>query len=142
LNCASSELIAPKTPATGGLMLIWSRVRVAQADPYTCVVFESAWASKERFVTVGHLVVVGDLGLDQRRKFIDATIDVLSRAEGDVELDCSQLDAIDDATLGMLVVLSRAASRRGARLVLTMSSPRVRGDLETAGLSHMFAWPA
>jgi anti-anti-sigma regulatory factor len=91
-------------------------------------------------VTTGQLVVVGGLELEQRREFIATTTGVIARAEGNIELDCSQLDAIDEATLGMLVALSRTASRRGARLVLQMSSPRARNDLETAGVSHMFDW--
>jgi anti-anti-sigma regulatory factor len=91
-------------------------------------------------VTAGQLVVVGGLELDQRRDFIATTTGVIARAEGNIELDCSQLDAIDETTLGMLVVLSRTASRRGARVALDMSSPRVRSDLEKAGVSHMFDW--
>ncbi|MGH8978071.1 MAG: STAS domain-containing protein [Acidimicrobiia bacterium] len=91
-------------------------------------------------MTEGQLVVTGDLEFEQRREFIATTTGVIARAEGNIELDCSQLDAIDEATLGMLVVLSRAASRRGARLVLERPSPRVRSDLETAAVSHMFDW--
>ena len=88
----------------------------------------------------GQLVVISGLELEQRREFIATTTQVIARAEGNIALDCSQLDAIDEATLGMLVVLSRAAGRRGARLVLEMSSPRVRRDLEAACVSHMFDW--
>ncbi len=91
-------------------------------------------------MTAGQLVVVGGLELDQRREFISTTTIAIGRAEGTVELDCSHLEAMDETTLGMLVALSRAASRRGTRLVLEMSSPRVRGDLEKAGVSHMFDW--
>jgi anti-anti-sigma factor len=91
-------------------------------------------------VTADQLVVVGGLEFEERREFIATMTAVIARAEGNVELDCSQLDAIDEATLGMLVVLSRTASRRGARLVLERSSPRVRRDLETAAVSHMFDW--
>lgn len=95
---------------------------------------------EERAVTAGQLVVFGGLELEQRREFIAETTSAIAKAEGNVELDCSQLDAVDEATLGMLVSLSRAATRRGARLVLEKSSPRVRSDLEDAGVSHMFDW--
>jgi anti-anti-sigma regulatory factor len=91
-------------------------------------------------MTADPVVVVGGLEFDERREFISTTTGVIARAEGNIELDCSQLDTVDEATLGMLVVLSRAAGRRGARLVLEMSSPRVRSDLEAAGVSHMFDW--
>ena len=91
-------------------------------------------------VTAGQLVVIGDLELEQRREFIAATTEVIARADGNVELDCSQLDRIDAATLGMLVVLSRVAGRQGARLVLESWLPRVRSDLEAARVSHMFDW--
>ena len=91
-------------------------------------------------VTAGQLVVIGGLELEQRREFIATTTQVIDRTEGNIELDCSQLDGIDEATLGMLVVLSRVASRRGTRLVLEMFSPRVRSDLEAARVSHMFDW--
>ena len=92
-------------------------------------------------MTADQVLLVGSLEFEQRREFIATATGVIARAEGNIELDCSQLDAIDEATLGMLVVLSRTAGRRGARLVLERSSPRVRGDLETAAVSHMFDWP-
>jgi anti-anti-sigma regulatory factor len=91
-------------------------------------------------VTAGQLVVVDGLELNERREFIATMTAVIAQAEGNVELDCSQLGAIDGTTLGMLVVLSRAASRRGARLVLKKASPRLRSDLASASVSHMFDW--
>jgi anti-anti-sigma regulatory factor len=91
-------------------------------------------------VTAGQLVVVAGLELGERNEFISTTTGIIDRTEGDVALDCSQLAAVDEGTLGMLAVLSRNASRRGRRLVLEMSSPRVRSDLDAAGVSHMFDW--
>ncbi len=88
------------------------------------------------------LIVLGGLELDERREFIATTTGVIAKAEGNIELDCSQLESIDDATLGMLVVLSRTAHRRGARVLLAQPSKRVRSDLDAAGVSHMFDWPA
>jgi anti-anti-sigma factor len=93
-------------------------------------------------VTPGQLVVFGGLELDDRREFISATTIAIDRAEGNVALDCSQLETIDSVTLGMLVALSRAAGRRGTRLVLEAASPRVRSDVASAGVSHMFDWSA
>ena len=91
-------------------------------------------------MTTGQLVVLGGLELDQRREFISATTIAIDHAEGNVALDCSQLESIDSVTLGMLVALSRTAERRSARLVLEMASPRVRGDIDKAGVTHMFDW--
>ena len=91
-------------------------------------------------MTEGQLVVVGGLEFDQRYDFISTTTVLIARTEGNVALDCSHLVAVDGTTLGMLVALSRAASRRGTRLVLAMSSPRVRSDIDAAGVSHMFDW--
>ena len=91
-------------------------------------------------MTAGHVVVVGGLEFDQRREFVSTMTVLIGRTEGNVALDCSQLVAVDGATLGMLVSLSRAATRRGSRLVLEMSSPRVRRDLDAAGVSDMFDW--
>jgi anti-anti-sigma factor len=94
------------------------------------------------FVTAEQLVVLGGLELEERREFIATTTGVIAKAEGNIALDCSQLESIDAATLGMLVVLSRTAHRRGARVVLGESSARVRRDLDAAGVSHMFDWSA
>ena len=91
-------------------------------------------------MTAGQVVVVGGLELEQRREFIATTTQVIARAEGNIELNCSQLDRIDEATLGMLVVLSRVAGRQGARLVVESWCPRVRSDLDGARVSHMFDW--
>jgi anti-anti-sigma factor len=93
-------------------------------------------------VTADQLVVLGGLGLDERREFISATTIAIDRAEGNIALDCSRLESLDSVTLGMLVALSRAARRRGSRLVLETASPRVRSDLASAGVSHMFDWSA
>lgn len=91
-------------------------------------------------MTAGHLVVVADLDFDARREFISTTTVVINRTEGNVTLDCSQLGAVDGATLGMLVALSRAAARHGSRLILEMSSPRVRNEIDAAGVSDRFDW--
>jgi anti-anti-sigma factor len=101
-----------------------------------------ALPSRSVCVTADQLVVLGGLELDERREFIATTTGVIAKAEGNIELDCSQLDSIDAATLGMLVVLSRTAHRRGARVMLGAPSKRVRKDLDAAGVSHMFDWPS
>jgi anti-anti-sigma regulatory factor len=93
-------------------------------------------------VTADQLVVIGDLELEERREFIADAAAVIATAEGDIELDCSQLDALDGSTLGMLVAVARNAQRRGARVVLNLPSVRVRRDLDDAGVSHMFVWLA
>jgi anti-anti-sigma regulatory factor len=87
------------------------------------------------------LVVFGGLELEARREFIATVSSVIATTEGDVHLDCSQLDALDESTLGMLVALARAAQRRGAVLVLDLSTKRTRSDLDDVGVSQMFAWP-
>jgi anti-anti-sigma regulatory factor len=93
-------------------------------------------------VTEEQLVVIGGLPLEERREFIATTSGVIAKAEGNIALDCSQLEALDEATLGMLVVVSRMAHRRGARVVLDLPSKRVRRGLDDAGVSHMFECPA
>src|SRR6476646_513762 len=89
-------------------------------------------------VTADQLVVIGDLELEERREFISDVAAVIAKAEGDIELDCSHLELLDESTLGMLVVVARNAQRRGARVVLNLPSKRVRDDLDDAGVSHMF----
>ena len=91
-------------------------------------------------MTADQLVVMGGLEFQERREFIATISGVLAKAEGNVQLDCSRLDSLDESTLGMLVVLARAAQRRGARVVLDLPSQRVRKDLDDAGVSQMFAW--
>jgi hypothetical protein len=50
--------------------------------------------------------------------------------------------AIDEGTLGMLVMVARFAQRRGQRVVLDLTSDRVRHDLDEAGVGYLFAWSA
>jgi anti-anti-sigma regulatory factor len=86
------------------------------------------------------MVVLGRLDLDARRLFIAIASGMIDSAQGHIELDCSQVDALDEGTLGMLVTVARNAQRRGQRVILDMPSVRVRRDLDDAGVSHMFAW--
>lgn len=86
------------------------------------------------------LVVLGGLDLEARRLFIASATGEIDKVEGHIELDCSQLDALDGPTLGMLVTVARNAQRRGQRVILDMPSVRVRRELDDAGVSHMFAW--
>src|SRR5690348_15322441 len=107
--------------------------RRADVVPYTCFHLAPS-AERSVPVTAGQLVVVAGLELSERYEFISTVTGMIDRTEGNVALDCSQLAAVDEGTLGMLVVLSRNASRRGRRLLLEMSSPRMRGDLDAAGV--------
>lgn len=89
------------------------------------------------------LIVRGGLDVDSRRAFVATAIDAIDRAagrtDGPVGLDCSQIETLDEMTLGMLVVVARAAERRGARVVVH-AAPRLRADLDAAGASHFFDW--
>jgi ABC-type transporter Mla MlaB component len=69
-------------------------------------------------MSAGRDVVTGDLGFDARAEFIAAARAAITSADTDVELDCSAVETVDDAVIGMLVSLARAAQRRGARVAL------------------------
>src|SRR2546427_13239451 len=86
------------------------------------------------------LVVVVGLDLEARRRFLASVSTEMHRAVGHIELDCSQVDALDGPTLGMLVTIARVAKRRGQRVVLDAPSERVRHDLDDAGVDSLFAW--
>jgi ABC-type transporter Mla MlaB component len=88
------------------------------------------------------LVVVDGLDLEARRLFVASASSAIETADGLVELDCSRVDALDEGTLGMLVMVARFAQRRGQRVVLDLPSDRVRHDLDDAGVSYLFAWSA
>ena len=88
------------------------------------------------------MVVLGGLDFDARRAFIALATGEIDKVEGHIELDCSQVDALDGPTLGMLVTVARSAQRRGQRVVLDMLSVRVRRDLDDAGVGYLFAWAA
>ena len=85
------------------------------------------------------MVVRGDLDFEARRLFIASASAVIDKVEGHIDLDCAQLDRLDEGTLGMLVMIARNAQRRGHRVVLDMASKRVRHDLDDAGVSYLFA---
>ena len=86
------------------------------------------------------LVVFVGLDLEARRRFLASVSAEMNRAVGHIELDCSQVDALDGPTLGMLVTIARVAKRRGQRVVLDAPSERVRHDLNDAGVGYLFAW--
>jgi len=97
-------------------------------------------------MTVERLVLPGDLGLDARRAFITEAIAVIESAATagtEVELDCSAVESVgpvDDAVIGMLVVLARASRRQGARMVLVRAPQRMRAQFEAAGAARLFDW--
>jgi anti-anti-sigma regulatory factor len=88
------------------------------------------------------LVVVAGLDLDARREFLEVahrTVDecgLLSTRH--VTLDCSSVVALDEGTLGMLVIIARKARRHGLRVVLAHPSVRVSAALEDAGVLSLF----
>jgi anti-anti-sigma factor len=90
------------------------------------------------------LIVLGGLDLEARREFIGNASGVIDKAAGNtvdpVGLDCSNIESLDDGTLGMLVLIARQAQRRGVKVTLVEAKPRVRGELDTAGVSHFFNW--
>ena len=90
------------------------------------------------------LVLIGGLDLESRREFIATASGAIDKAAGStvgpVGLDCSQVETLDDGTLGMLVLIARQAQRKGARVTLVGASERVRVELDTAGVSHFFNW--
>lgn len=88
------------------------------------------------------MVVLGGLDLDARRVFIAIASGMIDSDREHIELDCSQVDALDEQTLGMLVTIARQAQRRGQRVILDLPSQRVRRDLDDAGVSYLFAWSA
>ena len=90
------------------------------------------------------LILLGGLDLEARREFIGNASGVIDKAAGNtvapVGLDCSHVESLDDGTLGMLVLIARQAQRRGVRVTLVETSPRVRVELDNAGVSHFFNW--
>jgi anti-anti-sigma regulatory factor len=88
------------------------------------------------------LVVVGGLDLEARRLFVAAASGAIDKVEGHghIELDCAQVDTLDEGTLGMLVMVARLAQRRGQRVVLDLPSVQVRRDLDDARVGYLFAW--
>ena len=90
------------------------------------------------------LVVLGNLELEARREFVAEAGLAIDKAAGStvgpVCLDCSQIVSLDDATLGMLVLIARQAQRKGARITLEHASEQLRAELDTANVSHFFDW--
>ena len=91
-------------------------------------------------------VLHGDLDADARRALVteaSVAIQAAATAGTEVEFDCSAVEAlgpIDDAVVGMLVMLARASQRHGTRVVLLQAPVPMRSQLEAAGVAHFFAW--
>ena len=62
----------------------------------------------------GRHVLTGDLDIDERLAFLSAVQVIVDSGHAPVEVDCSAVtcdEALDDAVIGMLVTLARAAQR-------------------------------
>ena len=91
----------------------------------------------------GRLVVPRDLSFEARREFIAAARAAMGSTEESVELDCSTVEVlgpIDDAVIGMLVTLARAARRQGAQVSLVRAPRPMRAQFEEAGVANLFDW--
>lgn len=93
-------------------------------------------------MTTASYVVLDGLDIEARRLFVAEVTEAIDLASGhtapQIGLDCSQIASLDDGTLGMLVTIARNAQRRGKRVMLIGSSPRVRATLDAAAVSHFF----
>ena len=92
---------------------------------------------------VERLVVPRDLGFEARQRFIEASRAAMGSTEDTVELDCSTMEVlgpIDDAVIGMLVTLARAARRQGAQVSLVRAPRSMRAQFEAAGVAALFDW--
>ena len=99
-----------------------------------------SWVRGSVTLVTDRLVVFVGLDLEARRLFLARVSGELHRAVGHIELDCSQVEALDGPTLGMLVTIAGVAQRRGQRVILDAPSERVRHDLDDAGVGLLFAW--
>jgi anti-anti-sigma regulatory factor len=90
------------------------------------------------------LVVVSGLDLDARREFLELasrTVDQTAlRSIRHITLNCSGVGALDEGTLGMLVIVARNAQRHGLRVILVHPSVRMRSGLDNAGVASLFAY--
>jgi ABC-type transporter Mla MlaB component len=88
------------------------------------------------------LALVGGLNYDARRAFLTTATTAIDKADRSttehITLDCSQVETLDEGTLGLLVTVARAAQRRGARVNLNRMSTSALAQLDTAGVSHFF----
>ena len=67
----------------------------------------------------------------------------MGSTEDIVEVDCSTIEMlgpVDDAVLGMLVTLARAARRQGAQVSLVRVPRLMRAQFEEAGVAALFTW--
>lgn len=62
----------------------------------------------------------------------------MSRATGLIEVDCSAITFVDEATIGLLVVLSRAAKQRGVVVRLEGVTPALLVRLTSADVIDRF----
>ena len=63
--------------------------------------------------------------VEQVRRSLTMTLDSMAADAGDLVLDCSALDVMDAAGLGLIVGLHRRAHASGRRLVLADPGPRM-----------------
>jgi anti-anti-sigma regulatory factor len=108
------------------------------ALPCRCWYGSSHVRRRTGYVKTTRLVIDPDLGLEVRREFIAQAAEVIERADTAIEIECSSIDASDPNVLGMLVVISRRAQRRGIQVVLVRPPAPLLARLELEQLSERF----
>jgi ABC-type transporter Mla MlaB component len=88
------------------------------------------------------LVLADGLDFSARQEFVTAASRLIEHASATIEVDCSPIVQVDDATIGMLVWLARNARRRSLPVVLEGASPALVAALEHAGVTDRFLAPS
>ncbi len=84
------------------------------------------------------LVLPDRLDFTTRLEFTTNASRVIEHAHAGIEVDCSAIAVVDDSTVGMLVWLTRNASRRGLPVSLERAPAALLAALESAGVSDRF----
>jgi ABC-type transporter Mla MlaB component len=118
-----------------------------ERDPYAALYAEM---HRPRFaggcVRVRHmntrLVLEDQLDFNARIEFSMRASELVRHADGELGVDCSGINQIDEPLIGLLTWLTRNARQRGLVVVLEGATPGLLAGLERAGVLDRFVCQA
>ncbi len=90
--------------------------------------------------SAGQFCLPPELSIQTWQGCVTKVLSALECSHGRLVVECSELQAIDDGGIAMLIGLSHYSQRRQIRVVLTNPPATLRQTLEVRGVAWLFEW--